>query len=79
MRLVEAINHGWFNFVHRHNLVYNTCWEDPRIDRAALGLGPRHGRGRLSHGRFSEHRGAIPYLPLAKAAYYLFLGRKQAP
>jgi S-adenosylmethionine-diacylglycerol 3-amino-3-carboxypropyl transferase len=29
-----------FNLVHRHNLVYNTCWEDPRLDRAALELGP---------------------------------------
>ncbi|MFV1968769.1 MAG: DUF3419 family protein, partial [Pirellulaceae bacterium] len=29
-----------FNFVHGHNLVYNTCWEDPRLDRTALDLGP---------------------------------------
>jgi S-adenosylmethionine-diacylglycerol 3-amino-3-carboxypropyl transferase len=29
-----------FNFVHRHNLVYNTCWEDPRLDRVALEFGP---------------------------------------
>jgi len=29
-----------FNLVHRHNLVYNTCWEDPRLDRVALELGP---------------------------------------
>ena len=29
-----------FNLVHRHNLVYNTCWEDPRLDRQALQLGP---------------------------------------
>lgn len=27
-----------FNLVHRHNLVYNTCWEDPRLDRVALEL-----------------------------------------
>ena len=27
-----------FKFVHRNHLVYNTCWEDPRIDRAALDL-----------------------------------------
>ncbi len=27
-----------FSFVHRRNLVYNTCWEDPRLDRQALGL-----------------------------------------
>jgi S-adenosylmethionine-diacylglycerol 3-amino-3-carboxypropyl transferase len=28
-----------FNLVHRNNLVYNTCWEDPRLDRQALELG----------------------------------------
>ena len=27
-----------FGFVHGHNLVYNTCWEDPRLDREALQL-----------------------------------------
>lgn len=36
---------GWaydafFHGVHRSRLVYNACWEDPRIDRALLGLGP---------------------------------------
>jgi S-adenosylmethionine-diacylglycerol 3-amino-3-carboxypropyl transferase len=30
-----------FNLVHGNNLVYNTCWEDPRLDRTALELGPR--------------------------------------
>ena len=29
-----------FKFVHGNNLVYNTCWEDPRLDRAALQLSP---------------------------------------
>lgn len=29
-----------FNFVHLRNLVYNTCWEDPRLDREALQLQP---------------------------------------
>ena len=24
--------------VHQHQLVYNTCWEDPRLDRQALEL-----------------------------------------
>ena len=28
-----------FKVVHQKNLVYNTCWEDPRIDRQALSLG----------------------------------------
>ena len=31
----------FFNRVHRSQLIYNTCWEDPRIDRELLGLGPR--------------------------------------
>ena len=30
-----------FNLVHGRNLVYNTCWEDPRLDRRALQLGPQ--------------------------------------
>lgn len=29
-----------FALVHGHNLVYNTCWEDPRLDRVALELSP---------------------------------------
>jgi len=29
-----------FRFVHGNNLVYNTCWEDPRLDRAALDIQP---------------------------------------
>jgi S-adenosylmethionine-diacylglycerol 3-amino-3-carboxypropyl transferase len=29
-----------FRFVHGRNLVYNTCWEDPRLDRIALALRP---------------------------------------
>lgn len=31
-----------FNFVHHNNLVYNTCWEDPRLDREAMALRPEH-------------------------------------
>lgn len=30
-----------FNLVHGRNLVYNQCWEDPRLDREALQLGPQ--------------------------------------
>lgn len=29
-----------FRYVHQNHLVYNTCWEDPRLDREALTLGP---------------------------------------
>jgi S-adenosylmethionine-diacylglycerol 3-amino-3-carboxypropyl transferase len=32
---------GWlFDAVHRRQLVYNQCWEDPAVDREALGLTP---------------------------------------
>jgi S-adenosylmethionine-diacylglycerol 3-amino-3-carboxypropyl transferase len=30
----------WFDTVWGQHLVYNACWEDPRLDRAALALGP---------------------------------------
>ena len=29
-----------FSQVHGGNLIYNTCWEDPRLDREMLRLGP---------------------------------------
>jgi S-adenosylmethionine-diacylglycerol 3-amino-3-carboxypropyl transferase len=29
-----------FTWLHGRHLVYNTCWEDPRLDRQALALGP---------------------------------------
>jgi S-adenosylmethionine-diacylglycerol 3-amino-3-carboxypropyl transferase len=29
-----------FKAVHKRNLVYNTCWEDPALDRAALNFQP---------------------------------------
>ena len=36
----ERVRRAWFNLIHTHNLVYNTCWEDPRVDRVALELSP---------------------------------------
>jgi len=41
MSLVDWVSGRVFNLVHRHNLVYNTCWEDPRLDRVALQLRPQ--------------------------------------
>jgi S-adenosylmethionine-diacylglycerol 3-amino-3-carboxypropyl transferase len=38
MALKEWISGRVFRFVHGNNLVYNTCWEDPRLDRQALEL-----------------------------------------
>ncbi len=38
--LSNWIGEKCFQSVHRNNLVYNTCWEDPRLDRVAMELGP---------------------------------------
>lgn len=40
MALKEWISRRVFKTVHGNNLVYNTCWEDPRLDHVALDLGP---------------------------------------
>lgn len=36
----ERINARLFREVHRRNLLYNTCWEDPALDRVALNFQP---------------------------------------
>jgi S-adenosylmethionine-diacylglycerol 3-amino-3-carboxypropyl transferase len=36
----ERINTRIFKAVHGKNLIYNTCWEDPALDRIALQLKP---------------------------------------
>ncbi|MFK7769384.1 MAG: DUF3419 family protein [Mariniblastus sp.] len=40
MAFLDWVNRRIFTTVHGNNLVYNTCWEDPRLDRAALEFGP---------------------------------------
>lgn len=40
MAILEWVNRRIFTTVHGNNLVYNTCWEDPRLDRVALDFGP---------------------------------------
>jgi S-adenosylmethionine-diacylglycerol 3-amino-3-carboxypropyl transferase len=40
MAITNWISGRVFKFVHGNNLVYNTCWEDPRLDRTALELTP---------------------------------------
>ncbi len=37
-RKTEVLKDWLFEKVHGNKLVYNTCWEDPRCDRAMLGL-----------------------------------------
>ena len=40
MSVLDWLSGRVFKYVHGNNLVYNTCWEDPRLDRIALQLGP---------------------------------------
>lgn len=40
MAIFDWIGQRVFTAVHGNNLVYNTCWEDPRLDRQALELRP---------------------------------------
>jgi S-adenosylmethionine-diacylglycerol 3-amino-3-carboxypropyl transferase len=37
-RLVQGVHDLFFRTVHGSSLIYNTCWEDPRIDRQLLRL-----------------------------------------
>lgn len=37
---MDRIHHRLFNFVYDRSLLYNTCWEDPALDRVALELKP---------------------------------------
>jgi len=39
-QISEWLSGHVFRFVHGNNLVYNTCWEDPRIDKQVLQLTP---------------------------------------
>ncbi len=38
MRITDWCSARYFRYVHANNLVYNTCWEDPQLDREALAL-----------------------------------------
>lgn len=38
--MIEGLSNCLFRSIHGHNLVYNSCWEDPQLDRLALDLGP---------------------------------------
>lgn len=36
MKYVDRLQNWFFRQVHENNLIYNTCWEDPRCDRELL-------------------------------------------
>jgi S-adenosylmethionine-diacylglycerol 3-amino-3-carboxypropyl transferase len=38
--ILDRLSKVCFNQVHGRNLIYNQCWEDPRLDHVALELGP---------------------------------------
>ncbi len=40
LTLRDQIDQTVFNAIYTRSLVYNTCWEDPAVDRLALNLGP---------------------------------------
>ncbi len=37
---LNKLRDKFFEKIHSNNLIYNTCWEDPRVDRQLLGFGP---------------------------------------
>jgi S-adenosylmethionine-diacylglycerol 3-amino-3-carboxypropyl transferase len=38
--IADRLHQGVFNALYGRSLVYNTCWEDPAVDRQALDIGP---------------------------------------
>lgn len=38
--MASQLQTKFFAFIHGNRLIYNTCWEDPRIDRQLLDIGP---------------------------------------
>jgi S-adenosylmethionine-diacylglycerol 3-amino-3-carboxypropyl transferase len=38
-RLMNRAHDSMFKAIHSSSLIYNACWEDPRLDRRMLGLG----------------------------------------
>lgn len=38
--ILDSLSKACFKQVHGRNLIYNQCWEDPRLDHVALELGP---------------------------------------
>jgi len=39
LTLRDRLDQNMFNALYARSLVYNTCWEDPAVDRRALQLG----------------------------------------
>ena len=41
LTLVDRVDQALFNLIYSRSLVYNTCWEDPAVDRQALQIRPQ--------------------------------------
>ncbi len=39
--LIDRLDQKVFDAIYSRSLVYNTCWEDPAVDRLALALRPQ--------------------------------------
>ena len=37
-RIIDRLHQRGFNAIYQRSLLYNTCWEDPALDRAAMKL-----------------------------------------
>lgn len=38
LKMFDSLTSRWFKYLHSNHIIYNTCWEDPRLDRVALNL-----------------------------------------
>ncbi len=38
--MLRGLQDKFFSLIHENRLIYNTCWEDPRLDRELLGITP---------------------------------------
>ncbi|MET0216575.1 MAG: hypothetical protein ABW205_01420 [Burkholderiales bacterium] len=77
--LADKLDQRVFDAIYSRSLVYNTCCEDPAVDRRALCLSPDHLpylETRFEALCREEHLGLLPYVPGVRVPWYLFVGRK---
>lgn len=85
--LSERIDERLFQALYSRSLVYNTCWEDPAVDRQALAIDPRDtllvitsaGRNALDYALLAPRRiHAVDASPRQTALLELKLARERA-
>jgi S-adenosylmethionine-diacylglycerol 3-amino-3-carboxypropyl transferase len=70
--MINSFSDKVFAKVHGSNLVYNTCWEDPRLDREALKLTNTS----TTESNISDHRVAVITSAGCNALDYLLAGAR---